>query len=332
MLKPHLLEFLKKHPFVLAPMAGITGSAFRSYMRRMGCGLLCTELVSASGIRHQNARTQELMRFTADQHPVGIQIFGSSIEDMQYAASVCEQKGADFVDINLGCPVPKVVKKGAGSAGLKDLLFLQKLFRALKKTLQIPLSVKVRTGWCEHSRNTLQVAQLAYDEGLAWISVHGRTRAQQYKGLADWDYIRQVAARSPLPLIGNGDILTGEDAAQRLPGLLGVMIGRGALKDPWIFQSAHSVAPCAKNPLSALEILWEELEKHKTREPVRSLHIKKAASWYSKGYHDAGEFRKKLFSMSYENIMPFAKSYFDGRTAPAIQSHLADKFMLGGHG
>ena len=145
--------------------------------------------------------------------------------------------GADFVDLNFGCPVPKIVNKGAGSAVLKDLKRLQKILRTVKSSVQIPVTIKIRTGWTETSRNGCEVTQIAFDEGITWVAIHGRTRAARYSGLADWDYIKKVATQSPLPVLGNGDITTPQMAQKRLneSGCKGVMIGRGCLKNPWIF-------------------------------------------------------------------------------------------------
>ncbi len=238
-----LLEYLKTNPFVLAPMAGITDSCFRTFMRELGCGVVVSELVSAHGIEHKSHRTLQLMDFAEPQRPVGIQLFGETPEILALGAQVVEAAGADFVDLNFGCPVPKVVKKGAGSAILKDLPQVARVFRAVRAATQLPVTVKIRTGWDENSRNADQVAQIAYDEGLTWVAIHGRTRAAGYSGLSDWDYIAGVKAGAKIPIIGNGDIHGAESAVQRLKesGCDGVMIGRGCLKNPWVFREAMSL-------------------------------------------------------------------------------------------
>jgi tRNA-dihydrouridine synthase B len=239
----NLLESLKENPFVLAPMAGITDSCFRSFMRELGCGVVITELVSAHGIEYKSHRTAQLMAFEDVQRPVGIQLFGETPEVLAEAAKVVEQSGADFVDLNFGCPVPKVVKKGAGSAILKDLPQVERVFRTVKAATSLPLTVKIRTGWDESSRNAADVCKIAYNEGLTWVAIHGRTRAAGYSGLADWDFIESVKSVSQIPIIGNGDVNSAETAVGRLrsTGVDGVMIGRGCLKNPWIFREAREL-------------------------------------------------------------------------------------------
>ena len=236
----NLLDSLKQNPFLLAPMAGITDSCFRSFMRELGCGVVITELVSAHGIEYKSHRTAQLMGFENVQRPVGIQLFGETPEVLAEGAKVVEQHGADFVDLNFGCPVPKVVKKGAGSAILKDLPQVERVFRAVKAATSLPVTVKIRTGWDESSRNAADVCKIAYNEGLTWVAIHGRTRAAGYSGLADWDFIESVKSVSQIPIIGNGDVNSAEMAVRRLQttGVDGVMIGRGCLKNPWIFREA----------------------------------------------------------------------------------------------
>ena len=250
-----LLQELHKNPFVLAPMAAITDCAFRSFMREMGCGAVITELVSANGLQYSSERTRKIMKFQADQHPVGIQLFGERLDALALAAKEVEQMGADFVDLNFGCPVPKVVNKGAGSALLKDLVQMQKVLRTVKDAITIPVTIKIRSGWNQEMRNADEVAQLAFDEGIAWMGIHGRTRSQGYNGQADWDYIAWVKSVSKIPILGNGDITTAELAVRRLKESRcdGVMIGRGCLKNPWIFQQA--MALYQDQPLSQTKVL-----------------------------------------------------------------------------
>src|ERR1700722_16552070 len=171
MTQERLLQHLRDNPFVLAPMAGITDRPFRSFMREMGCGIVVSELVSATGLKFSSAKTLRLMEFADDQRPVGIQLFGKNLEHLTEAAQIVEQMGADFVDLNFGCPVPKVVNRGAGSACLKDLGRLRDTIRAAKARIRIPLTIKVRTGWDAHTRNTHEVARVAFDEGVTWVAI-----------------------------------------------------------------------------------------------------------------------------------------------------------------
>ncbi|MCJ8277191.1 MAG: tRNA-dihydrouridine synthase family protein, partial [Bdellovibrionales bacterium] len=243
MKEEQLLQELKNNPFLLAPMAGITDMVFRTFMRRQGAGIVISELVSANGLKYDSEKTKDLMRFCEEERPVGLQIFGEDEEALINAAIYVEQLGADFVDINLGCPVKKVVKKGAGSALMKEPDKLRRICRGIKNKISIPLTIKIRTGWDYENRNALEIAQLAFDEGVTWVAIHGRTRSQAYNGQADWDYIAGIKRNAPLPIIGNGDITSATIANNRLKesGCDGVMIGRGCLKNPWIFKQSFEM-------------------------------------------------------------------------------------------
>ncbi len=346
---------LKANPFVLAPMAGITDCAFRTVMRELGCGPVITELVSAHGIEYASRKTLQLMEFKEPQRPVGIQIFGETPEILGRAARVCEERGADFVDLNFGCPVPKVVKKGAGSAILKDLKAVEAVFKAVKGAVSIPVTVKIRTGWDHETRNASQVAQIAYDEGLSWVAIHGRTRAAGYSGLADWDFIAEVKSTAKLPIIGNGDILSAETAVRRIreTGVDGVMIGRGCLKNPWIFRQSMglwtegTVPPVQKDFSLLFERLHQAFASVSAQaaldDPKRAadypperfimLQIKKFASWYSTGYPGASQFRKTIFQHeSLEATLSAVFDYFKG-IAAIIQADTSNEaFLMGGHG
>ncbi len=334
-----LLMHLRKNPFVLAPMAGITDRPFRSFMRELGCGIVISELVSATGLRFSSEKTRKLMEFDSSQHPVGIQLFGENLEHLRYAAQAVEQAGADFVDINFGCPVPKVVNKGAGSACLKDLNRMREVIRAVRTAVKIPVTIKVRTGWDQSTRNTPEVARLAYDEGVTWVAIHGRTRAAGYSGAADWDYIREVKQSSPVPILGNGDIHHAEQAVERLneSGCDGVMIGRGCLKNPWIFAQALAIRnqdskPCKGEIVTIMDRLREHLEAFYP-ERIVLIQMRKFAAWYSAGFPGSSQFRKTLFqSADRASTMAAIADYFKNLD-PASQidtSH--EPFLMGGHG
>lgn len=334
-----LLAHLRANPFVLAPMAGITDKPFRSFMREQGCGVVVTELVSATGLKYSSQKTRQLMEFEKSQHPIGIQIFGEELEHLRDAAREIEQMGADFVDINFGCPVPKVVNKGAGSACLKDLVRLRDVIRATKSGIRIPLTIKIRTGWDQSSRNSHDVIRVAHDEGVTWVAIHGRTRAAGYTGQADWDYIREVKAQSPLPVIGNGDIVSPQMAVSRLQESRcdAVMIGRGCLKDPKIFMAARARLASGetsldRDMLGLLRRLLEHLEAFYD-ERMTLLQIKKFASWYSAGYPSSANFRKQLFTLKERtDVMSVIEDYCGSiqRLVPSDTSH--EPFLMGGHG
>lgn len=356
--KIDLIDHLRSHPFVLAPMAGITDTSFRSMMRQLKCGVVITELVSCHGIEFRSEKTLQLMKFSKDQHPIGIQLFGETPEGLAKAAHVVEEMGADFVDLNFGCPVPKVVKKGAGSAILKDLVQVGKVFKAVKAATNLPVTVKIRTGWDHESRNADQVAQIAYDEGLSWVAIHGRTRAAAYSGQADWDYIADVKAKSSIPIIGNGDIHSAQQAIQRLQesGCDAVMIGRGCLKNPWIFQEAmqlwHEVNGSVAGGRPKAEFSSKGLQEEmairdypelflalktafeaNTNEKITLLQLKKFASWYSSGYSGASTFRKTIFqTQSLDLVMDMTVEFF-GDLRTIVQADTSQEpFLMGGHG
>jgi tRNA-dihydrouridine synthase B len=297
----NLLDVLKKNPFVLAPMASITDSAFRSFMKTLGAGIVVSELISATGFEFNSVKTRALMAFGPEEHPVGIQLFGDNPEHMVTAALYAQAQGADFIDLNFGCPVPKVVKKGAGSALLKDLPAMRTLIRALVKALNIPVTIKIRTGWDSHSRNAVEVSQLAFDEGILWVAIHGRTRAQGYEGLADWDFMAEVKAKASLPIIGNGDIVTATQAYNLLKQTQcdGVMIGRGVLKNPFLLQQAQALfhGEAYTSSLSYSELVSLLYETFQKRYPKKLFEIqfKKLVLWFATGFPYAAQLRKQVF-------------------------------------
>ena len=208
-------------------------------------------------------KTLELMAFCEAERPVGIQIFGSSIDTMVEAAKIVQSQGADFVDLNFGCPVKKVVCDGGGAAWLRDPVELGKLLSAMKAVLRIPLTIKVRTGWDESTRNVQEVTRVAAESGVAWIAIHGRTRAQGYAGRSDWELIREVAHSSAIPVIGNGDIITASDAKRRIEEgyAHAVMIGRGALKIPGSFARFSGCTRATTTSVRSSSGIWRWLSK-----------------------------------------------------------------------
>lgn len=337
----HPLEALKKNPFVLAPMAGITDHPFRSFMKRLDAGVVVTELISATGIEYKSERTLSLMSYDETQRPIGIQLFGEDPETIAQAAQVAEAHGADFIDLNFGCPVPKVVKKGAGSAMLKDLVQMQKVLAQTVAAVDIPVTIKIRTGWEQNSRNALDVCNLAYNEGITWVAIHGRTRAAGYTGLADWDFIADVKARTKIPVLGNGDILTPQRAVSRLKesGCDGVLIGRGALKNPLIFADALSLLKNEprrhdlKRNYSGLFLELADTIQARSSEHITNIQLKKFASWFSTGYPGSSAFRKTIFQLKdNDEVLACALEFFGsiGEIEQEDTSH--EEFLMGGHG
>jgi len=336
-----LIQKLRENPFVLAPMAGITDHAFRSFMRARKAGIVITELVSATGIEYKNDRTKKLMSFDETQRPVGIQLFGEDPEIMANAAKYAEDLGADFVDLNFGCPVNKVIKKGAGSAILKDLPHMVLVLSTIKKALQIPLTIKIRTGWDHETRNADEVAKIAFNEGITWMAIHGRTRSQAYSGLADWDYIADIKSRAKLPILGNGDILTAKQAVLRLQqtGVDGVMIGRGCLKNPDIFREALALwqgekpdSTLTKDYVSLYRQLYEVLSAH-CDERILQIQLKKFAAWFATGYPGASQFRKTIFQAKLtDEVMNLSLAFFAQANVVEQEDTSHEAFLMGGHG
>ncbi len=224
----------------LAPMSGVTDISFRRLISRLSggrTGLLVSEFITVEGLTRLNPRICRQMAFAPEEKPFTIQIYGGEAERMAWGAAMVEESGADFVEINCGCPAPKIVRKGGGSGLLRDHDNLKAIIAAVKKAVKIPVTVKVRTGWDEDSVNLLETQKVVAGEGASALVIHGRTRQQGYKGLADWDLIALAKSRSEIPVIGNGDILRVEDVLDRLEryGVDGVAVGRGALHNPWIF-------------------------------------------------------------------------------------------------
>lgn len=340
-MKIHPLEALKKNPFVLAPMAGITDHAFRTFMKKLDASVVVTELVSATGIEYKSQRTLDLMSFDETQRPIGIQLFGEDAEMIARAAQVVESQGADFVDLNFGCPVPKVVKKGAGSAMMKDLVMMQKVLSSTVQAVKIPVTIKIRTGWDATQRNALDVCNIAYNEGITWVAIHGRTRAQAYTGAADWEFISEIKAKSKIPILGNGDILTPQKAISRLKesGCDGVMIGRGALKNPLIFADALSLwrgenlrLDLKRNYKSIFLDLSLAIRAH-TNEHITNIQLKKFACWFSTGYQGSSAFRKQIFQLKdNDEVLSCAMNFFSSIGDIEQEDTSGDDFLMGGHG
>jgi tRNA-dihydrouridine synthase B len=232
-------------PFALAPMAGMTDTAFRRLVkRRGGCGLVVTEMVSSEGLVRGIDRTLEYAEYTEEERPVSIQVFGGDPEKMADAARIVEAMGADIVDVNMGCPVPKIAKHNAGCSLMREPDHAQAVVSAMAKAVRIPVTVKMRAGWDASEINAPEMAKRMEDAGAAAIAVHGRTAAQSYSGSSDWELINRVAAGIGIPVFGSGDCVEAPQLVERLigGGVAGVLVGRGALRNPWIFEQAAALA------------------------------------------------------------------------------------------
>ena len=232
-------------PFALAPMAGMTDTAFRRLVkRRGGCGLVVTEMVSSEGLVRGIDRTLEFAEYTEEERPVSIQIFGGDPARMADAAQIVERMGADAVDINMGCPVPKIAKHNAGCSLMREPEHAASVIKAMVDAVKIPVSVKMRAGWNDAEINAPILARMAQEAGAASVAVHGRTAAQSYSGASDWDLIDRIAGSLDIPVFGSGDCVEASQMVERLrtTRVSGVLVGRGALRNPWIFEQAHAIA------------------------------------------------------------------------------------------
>lgn len=292
------------NPVILAPMAGVTDLPFRLLAKEMGCGLVYSEMVSDKGLIYDNVHTKKLLAIDERERPVALQIFGSEPESMGRAAKIVAAAGADIIDINMGCPTPKIVKNGEGSALMKNPELAYRIIASVVEFAgDIPVTVKFRKGWDDKSVNAVEIALLAEKAGAAAVSVHGRTREQFYSGQADWNIIREVKQAVKIPVTGNGDIRTPQDAKRMLTetGCDGIMIGRGAQGNPWIFrQVVHYLAtgellslPTLSERIDMLLRHLDMLVDHKG-EYIGIREMRSHAAWYTKGLPKSAELRLKF--------------------------------------
>lgn len=303
---------------VLAPMAGVTDLPFRVLCKEQGAGLICMEMVSAKGIYYNNKNTEILLTTAKEERPVSLQLFGSDPQIMSEMAKKIEERPFDILDINMGCPVPKVVNNGEGSALMKNPKLVEKIVSQIVKAIQKPVTVKIRKGFDDEHVNAVEIAKIVESAGASAVAVHGRTREQYYSGKADWDIIRQVKEAVSIPVIGNGDILTAQDALamKQQTNCDGFMIGRGAQGNPWIFrQILHSLETGEELPKPSMEEVTDMLLRHARAqiafkgEVVGIREMRKHAAWYTSGYKNSAKLRGKINEVeTYEDLEALFRS------------------------
>ncbi len=296
-------------PVFLAPMAGVSESPFRRLCRRWGADVVVTEFLSAEGIRRENEATISKLRFTPDEHPIGVQIFGAEPDAMrEAAAAVADVFQPDYIDINFGCPVKKVVKRNGGSGCLRDLDLVQQVIRAVRAGTRLPVTVKIRSGWNEEMRDPVKIALKCQEAGATALALHPRTRTQMYTGQARWEEIARVKEALEIPVIGNGDIKTAVDALRmhRETGCDAVMIARGSFGQPWIFQQARALLDGQPMPATPpveqrFQVALEHARMVQAYEadPIgAALEFRKHLGWYVKGLPNSADLRKRLHAVN----------------------------------
>jgi tRNA-dihydrouridine synthase B len=297
-------------PFAIAPMAGMTDTAFRRLVKRHGgCGLVVTEMVSAEGLIRGIDRTLEYAEYTEEERPISIQIFGGDPVKMADAAQVVEGMGADIVDVNMGCPVPKIAKHNAGCSLMREPSHAASVISAMTKAVKIPVTVKMRAGWNDEERNAPTLARMVQDAGAAAIAVHGRTAAQSYSGSADWSLVADIAAALTIPVFGSGDCIEPQQIIDRLrSGVGGVLVGRGVLRNPWILSQATDLAAGREPRAVTLEdrgrflldyielLLLERVDESRALSHDRWVinKLRALGSWYTKGLDNGSHLRTAI--------------------------------------
>jgi len=315
-------------PFVVSPMAGMTDTAFRRLVKRQGgCGLVVSEMVSSEGLVRGIDRTLEYAEYTEEERPVSIQIFGGEPAKMAEAARVVEQMGANIVDVNMGCPVPKIAKHHAGCSLMREPAHAAEIIAAMSKAVKIPVTVKMRKGWDDGEVNAGELAKRVEDAGAKAIAIHGRTAKQSYSGFADWDFVSEIARTVSIPVFGSGDCIEPEDIVERMKsGVSGVYVGRGVLRNPWILAQARDLMEGRPARVIREEergqflldymnlLLTEnvpESGKALSRERWVINKIRALCSWYTKGFEGGAQFRIGVNSAkSIAELQELVESFF----------------------
>jgi len=308
-------KILKTNPFVLAPMAGITDFPFRMICKAFGAGLVFSEMVSVEALIREHRRTYDMLRTDPAERPVAFQIFGSKPASMAEAAHIVSRGEVDFIDINMGCPVPKILKSGAGAALLRDIGLAKEVMSAVVSASKVPVTIKIRLGWDSRSIVAIDIAQAAEAIGIAAVTVHGRTKTQGFSGSADWSMIKHVKDSVGIPVIGNGDVHMAHDAKRMMEetGCDGIMIGRAIQGYPWIFREARKyfetgIVPPPPTIEERKTVMLRHLDDmvNVVGENVGIREMRKHLCWYTKGLRNGGEFRTRINCLSHVDDVKLA--------------------------
>ena len=310
-----------KNKVFLSPMAGVTDLPFRLICKEQGCGLLYTEMINGKALCYDDENTKKMLKIEEEEHPVAVQIFGSEPEFMGRAAEIMNDYSNEILDINMGCPAPKVVKNGDGSALMKNPKLAEEALRAVVKNSKKPVTLKIRKGWDDNSVNAVEIAKIAEDCGISALAIHGRTREQFYTGKADWDIIAEIKKNLSIPVIGNGDVFTIEDSINMLDktGCDAIMIGRGAQGNPWIFKRINHYMntgeilpePTLNEKIStAIKHLKLAVEEHGEYVAVREM--RKHIAWYLKGLRNSAKLRDEINKIEdYQEVVSKLEYYME---------------------
>ena len=312
-------EYKLENNIILAPMAGITDLPFRVICKEYGAGLVCTEMVSSRALFYSDEKTKKLLNTNNEKRPISFQIFGSDEETFEFSANYLNNI-ADIIDINMGCPAPKVVKNGDGSKLLLDLEKAKRIMKVVVENSSVPVTVKIRKGWDKENIVAVQVAKIAEEVGISAITIHGRTRSEFYTGKADWDIIKEVKDSVKIPVIGNGDIVDEETAYQMFEktGVDGIMIGRGSFGNPWIFRNIkHFLITGEKLPSPTnserLNIIKEHIDLAvEEKGEIAIKELRKHIAWYTKNLKNSSEFRNSINMIeTKEQLIKTLNEYFE---------------------
>lgn len=330
------LSFSSK--LLLAPMASICNAPFRLLMEDLGAGGTVSELISCHGINYGSQATLEMLRIAKNEKNIGLQLFGDDAEALARAAVVAESFAPKWIDLNMGCPVKKVVTKGGGSALLRDTSKLGIFFETIKKSIKVPFTIKIRIGWDQDELNAGEIIHIAQESGVEFVAIHGRTRAQQYTGRADWNFIENLCVTSSLPLIGNGDLHTSITTYRKLQETScdALMLARGPLRNPFQFLESLTPEPskfCGPDYWEVIFRLYEYYQQFFENERTVSIQLKKFIAWFAAGFPHAVQVRQKIFSdLSLKDSLNVAQDFFMNLGDTKKNVPQDDVFMTSGHG